>query len=64
MIEHIEEICDLSFGRVNATIIYEYDTMCIVHLKGYDFKKNDDTSNQQFCSFHNLATFSQSHSQA
>ena len=54
MIEHIEEICGLSFERVNATIIYEYDTMYICHLKGCDLHKNDDISNQQICLCDNL----------
>jgi len=57
IIEHIEETCNLSSRRVNETSIYEYDIMCISHLKGYDHHKNDDTSNQQICSCDNLADF-------
>ena len=45
----------MSSRRVNETIIYEYDTMCITPLKGYDNQKNDDTSNHQICSCDNLA---------
>jgi len=48
MIEHIEKICNFSFGRVNKTIFYKYDTMC----------------SQQICSCEIFQTFSQNHSQA
>jgi hypothetical protein len=40
MIEHIEETCDLSFKRMNTTIIYEYNTMYTDELKGWYIKKD------------------------
>jgi len=55
MIECIEETCSLSFGRMNETIIYEYDIICIAQLKGDDLQMNEDISSQQICSCDNLA---------
>jgi len=51
MIEHIKETCNLFSGRVNETILYEYDTMCITQLKEGDLQKNNDVSSLQNCSW-------------
>jgi len=62
MIEHIKETCNLSSGRVNETIFYEYDTMRIAQLKEGDLHKNDDISSLQICSCDNLPDlFTKSH---
>ena len=53
-IEYIEETCSLSSGRVNETVVYEYDTICIAQLKGGDLKKNDDISSRHICSCNNF----------
>jgi len=41
-IEKIEKICGLSFKRMNATILYEYNIMCIARLKRW-YIKGDKT---------------------
>jgi hypothetical protein len=43
MIKNVEETCSLSSERLNETIIYEYDIMCIAQLKGGDLYKNKNT---------------------